>query len=195
VNRASARDGETSPPPNVETTTAENPAPGFDRSWIVWPAASGRKQARETCLAHWIANGLEAHRHLIVAHVEAMTRTQHWRTGGDPTPIRYLEGKRWQDCTPAEIEAAAEAQQGADDVPWYRTDEGVAARARAISFRDIKQGESPAIYRVLVVKAASDRKGAEYVLQDAQRFNSVDLYQFARRTLGDALLPVDDFPS
>ncbi|WP_120291027.1 hypothetical protein [Paraburkholderia sp. BL23I1N1] len=82
-----------------------------------------------------------------------------------------------------------------DALPWYRSDERVAIRAREIGFRDRKPNESPAWYRVLVIKAANDRKAAEFVLLDAKQFNALDLYQFARATFGDALMPVDDYAS
>lgn len=189
-------DGKTSHTLNGEKSDSHTGTPGFDRYWQAWPAASGRKQARETCLSHWIANGLEADQHLIVAHVEAMKRTQHWKTGGDPTPIRYLEGRRWRDCSPDEIEASAvTAQQPDDDTPWYETIEGVAARAKLLGMRERKPDESPGSYRVLVVKSADDRAAAEFVLKDAQKFHSADLYQFARATFGDRLMPPDDYPS
>ncbi|WP_321904415.1 helix-turn-helix domain-containing protein [Paraburkholderia tropica] len=178
-----------------EKTESASPTPGFDRFWAVWPAASGRKQARELCLSHWVANGLEADKHLIAAHVEAMKRTPHWKTGGDPTPIRYLEGRRWRDCSPDEIEACASEQPADESEPWHETQVGVDARAKAIGFRDRKHDEDWRSYRVLVVKAASDRRAAEFVLKDAERFNDARLFEFARTTFGDQLLPVDFYAS
>lgn len=191
-----ADDGKTSPTPDGEKADPETPVSGFERFWAAWPAASGRKQARETCLSHWTANDLDADVHLIVAHVEAMKRTQHWKTGGDPTPIRYLEGRRWRDCSPDEIAAdAASTRQSDDGMPWYETLEGVDARARQREMRARKPDEDWRSYRVLVVKAENDRRAAEFVLRDAQRFNNVRLYQFARQTFGDALMPSDDYAS
>ena len=183
-------------PPTSEPPTAQSDVPGFDRFWQAWPAASGRKQARGTCLSHWIANGLEADQHLIVAHVEAMKRTQHWKTGGDPTPIRYLEGRRWRDCSPEEIEVSvAAAQQPGDDTPWHETMDGVDARGKQLGVRERKPDENWRYYRVLVANAARERGAVEAVLNDARRFNDSQLYQFARTTFGDALMPVDDYAS
>jgi hypothetical protein len=191
-----AADDKTSHTPNGEKSDSDNRAPGFDRFWQAWPAASGRKQARGTCLSHWIANGLEADQHLIVAHVEAMKRTQHWKTGGDPTPIRYLEGRRWRDCSPEEIEVAtAAAQQPGDDTPWHETMDGVDARGKQLGVRERKPDENWRYYRVLVANAARERGAVEAVLNDARRFNDSQLYQFARTTFGDALMPVDDYAS
>lgn len=182
--------------PDGEEQNPTLPPNGFDRFWTAWPAASGRKQARDVCRSHWEANGLEPDAELIVMHVEAMKRTQHWKTGGDPTPIRYLEGRRWRDCSPEEVSSAVEAQQlPDDDSPWFETLEGVQAKARQLSMRDLKPDEDWRGYRVVVVKAANDREAAEFVLKDAQRFNAIDLYQFARATFGDALMPVDDYAS
>ncbi|MBB2981774.1 helix-turn-helix domain-containing protein [Paraburkholderia tropica] len=190
-----ADDDKTGPSHDEKNPPSETETPGFDRFWAVWPAASGRKQARELCLSHWAANGLEADMHLIVAHVEAMKRTPHWKTGGDPTPIRYLEGRRWRDCSPDEIDAGGDERLADESEAWFETQLGVDARAKAIGFRDRKPDEDWRGYRVLVVKTANDRRAAEFVLKDAQRFNDARLYQFARQTFGDALLPMDDHAS
>lgn len=182
-----------------QTSETENPEPRaiwFERFWAAWPAASGRKQARDICESHWIANGLDVDGALIVAHVEAMKRTQHWKTGGDPTPIRYLEGRRWRDCSPQEIESATAAAPQTDvDSAWFATLEGVDERARQLKHRERKPDEDWRAFRVLVVKIAGDRRAAEAVLADAEKFNDSRLYQFARTTFGDALMPVDDYPS
>lgn len=82
-----------------------------------------------------------------------------------------------------------------DAEDWYRTPEGVEAHGAEHGQRPRKPDEDWRYYRVLVVKAANDRRAAEFVLGDAQRFNALDLYQFARSTFGDALMPVDDYAS
>ena len=95
--------------------------------------------------------------------------------------------------------AGAEGRRGTSqsggDTRWFETPEGVEAQAKLHGMRDRKPDEDWRSYRVLVVRASNDRKAAEFVLADAQRFNAVDLYQFARATFGDALMPVDDFAS
>ncbi len=81
------------------------------------------------------------------------------------------------------------------DVRWFETPEGIDAAGKKHGVRERKPDEDWRSYRVLVVKASNDRKAAEFVLADAQRFNAVDLYRFARATFGDALMPVDDYAS
>ncbi|HHT8835124.1 TPA: helix-turn-helix domain-containing protein [Burkholderia cenocepacia] len=93
------------------------------------------------------------------------------------------------------LKGGAGTSQSGGDMRWFETPEGVEAQAKLHGMRDRKPDEDWRSYRVLVVRAANDRKAAEFVLADAQRFNSVDLYQFARATFGDALMPVDDFAS
>jgi|HubBroStandDraft_2_1064218.scaffolds.fasta_scaffold14614_4 hypothetical protein len=78
---------------------------------------------------------------------------------------------------------------------WYRTQPGVDARGAELGLRERKADEDWRYYRVLVARAAREPKAIEFVLTDAQRFNAADLYQFARATFGDALMPVDDYAS
>lgn len=81
------------------------------------------------------------------------------------------------------------------DVAWYETADGVEARGAELGQRPRKPDEDWRYYRVLVVRAANDRRAADFVLSDATRFNALDLYQFARATFGAALMPVDDYAS
>jgi len=83
----------------------------------------------------------------------------------------------------------------ADPEDWYRTQPGVEARAAELGMRERKADEDWRAFRVLVAAAARDHRAIEFVLADAKRFNSVALYQFARTTFGDALMPVDDYAS
>ena len=48
---------------------------------------------------------------------------------------------------------------------------------------------------MLVTNASREPRAVEFVLKDAQKYNQVDLYQLARKTFGDALMPVDDYAS
>lgn len=102
--------------------------------------------------------------------------------------------RNWVRREPA-LKGGAGTSQSGGDTRWFETPEGVEAQAKLHGMRDRKPDEDWRSYRVLVVRASNDRKAAEFVLADAQRFNAVDLYQFARATFGDALMPVDDFAS
>ncbi|WP_124609579.1 helix-turn-helix domain-containing protein [Burkholderia seminalis] len=103
--------------------------------------------------------------------------------------------RNWVRKEPALKGGAGTSQSGGGDVRWFETPQGVEAQAKLHNMRDRKPDEDWRSYRVLVVRAANDRKAAEFVLADAQRFNAVSLYQFARETFGDALMPVDDYAS
>ncbi|RQZ17252.1 hypothetical protein DIE15_12325 [Burkholderia sp. Bp9031] len=83
----------------------------------------------------------------------------------------------------------------ADPMEWHLTQVGTEARGAELGMRERKQDEDWRYYRVLVARASREPRAIEHVLTDAQRFNAVDLYQFARATFGDALMPVDDFAS
>ncbi|HEX7906830.1 MAG TPA: hypothetical protein VF534_01890 [Paraburkholderia sp.] len=178
---------------NDESENLKNPPTGFDAWWAVWPAATGRKQDADICRSHWDANGLDVHAKLIIAHTEAMKRTLHWRTGGDPTPIKYLERKRWKDCSADDVEASiAAASTTADGTPWFEsTPEVIEARGAELGVRARKPDEAIASYRVLVVNASKEKSAVDFVLRDAKKFNDQRLYEFAVATFGDALMPTD----
>lgn len=196
VDVSDARDADPQKPltPDIENNEPETPLSGFDRFWDAWPSASGRKQAAVLCRAHWDVVGLEAQADAIVGHVEAMKKTEHWRTGGDPTPIRYLEQKRWTDGKP---DPAAAPTTDDDGRPWWESlDERVIeARGAELGVRPKKPDEGIAGYRVLVVAKSREKAAIVFVLADAKKFKDDRLYQFARTTFGDALMPVDDYAS
>ncbi|MEX3690798.1 hypothetical protein AB3X91_11865 [Paraburkholderia sp. BR14263] len=154
-------------------TLNENPIPqssGFERFWSAWPAASGRKQARDVCLSHWIAKGLETDAELIVMHVEAMKRTQHWKTGGDPTPIRYLEGRRWRDCSPEEVAAAGqEAGKDANDGngEWHLSDSSIGEQGKRVRV-ERRPNESTPEYLIRVAAASGRGPWIEAALRRAR---------------------------
>lgn len=82
-----------------------------------------------------------------------------------------------------------------DRATWFETPDGCDARGAELDVRGRKADEDWRYYRVLVVKASREPRAIEFVLADAQRFNAVDLYRFARATFGDGLMPVDDYAS
>ncbi|KVS52231.1 hypothetical protein WK39_26595 [Burkholderia cepacia] len=90
---------------------------------------------------------------------------------------------------------AAPAGSPALEGDWYRSPEGVDAKGAELNLPPRKPDEHWNRYRVVVAAAARDRRAVEFVLSDAQRFNAAALYQFARATFGDALMPVDDYAS
>jgi hypothetical protein len=185
--------GQTDLTPDGETENDKAPSAAFERFWEAWPSASGRKQARGVCESHWTANGLDVHAEVIIAHVKAMKLTQHWCTGGDPTPIRYLEQRRWLDGEPG---APEETGRGNDGLPWYESSvEVIEARGAELCVRARKPDEAIAIYRVLVVAASREKAAVDFVLRDARRFNSQQLFEFAVATFGDELLPTDFYAS
>lgn len=163
------------------------PTPKFDRMWDAWPGASGRKQQRAVCESHWIANGLELHGELIIAHVQAMKLTQHWRTGGDPTPIRYLEQKRWLDGAPDD---AGLASSGED---WWLTPSGWASEADRIGVPLIK--DEPPVKLFIRVAAASGKGPWIAPALDAAKRISPSWFQEVVSGFGDALIPPDYFTS
>lgn len=74
------------------------PTSGFAKFWSTWPT-SARKVNRKGCLERWTSSNLEPLADTIVAHVEAMKRTQTWRDGYDPAPATYLNQRRWEDAS------------------------------------------------------------------------------------------------
>ncbi|VWC53724.1 gp60 [Burkholderia aenigmatica] len=94
--------------------------------------------------------------------------------------------------------AAAQSPQAAptaSDGDWFLTPEGCDAKGAELGAPVRKPDEHWHRYRVIVAAAARDPRAIEFVLKDAQRFNAAALYQFARATFGDALMPVDDYAS
>jgi hypothetical protein len=156
----------TSPTPDDENQNPGTPVTAFDRFWTAWPSASGRKQAMSVCQSHWAANGLDADAELIIAHVEAMKRTQHWKTGGDPTPIRYLEQKRWRDGAPEDTPAGDD-----DDTNWFESASGIERQGERKGLTK-KPTEPMPDYLVRVAAASGRGPWIDHVLRDAKRGNS-----------------------
>lgn len=138
----------------------------------------------------WVGKGASAE-HLREAHRRAAARRDE---DGDerPTYPAFVSPFVTEVLAPAAVPASTVAVPAGE---WFKSPEGVDAKGKELGQRERKPDEDWRYYRVLVVRAAKDRKAAEHALNDAQRFNSVDLYQFARRMFGDALMPVDDYAS
>ncbi|KAF1065262.1 helix-turn-helix domain-containing protein [Burkholderia gladioli] len=133
----------------------------------------------------WIGKGVtvEQLREAHAAAVEARDRDSDPR----PTYVAFVD---------TFLGAAPAARGGAvADARWFDSPAGVDAKGFELGVRIRKADEDWRYYRVLVARAAREPAAIEAVLKDAQRFNASDLYQFARTTFGDALMPVDDFPS
>lgn len=136
----------------------------------------------------WVGKGVTAAR-LREAH--ALAVAARIRDADDrPTYVGFV-------ATFIAAEAAAPATSAAnlDPAEWFRTPEGVEAKGAELGVRGKKPDEDWRYHRVLVAKASRDQRAIEFVLADAERFNQIDLYQLARKTFGDALMPVDDYPS
>jgi hypothetical protein len=180
------REGDENQPTHIdENTQTGKPSTKFDRFWSVWPDASGRKQQRAVCESHWNANGLEQHGEVIIAHVQAMKLTQHWRTGGDPTPIKYLEQRRWLDGTPAPESAAREEYEGS----WWESDSGINAKGAELSVTRQKDEPTP-LYLLRVAKTAGRGPWIDHILRHA-RNGGARWFNEVVATLGDGLLPAD----
>jgi hypothetical protein len=134
----------------------------------------------------WVGKGVTAER-LREAHALAVAARAR-DLDDRPTYAGFVT--TFVDATLAE-KAAHPAEKG----EWYRTPEGVDSKGTEGGLRARKPDEDWRYYRVLVAKAVREPRAIEFVLSDAQRFNALDLYQFARTTFGDALMPVDDYAS
>ncbi|WP_345815314.1 helix-turn-helix domain-containing protein [Paraburkholderia sp. PREW-6R] len=138
----------------------------------------------------WVGKGVTADQ-LREAHRRAVARRID---DGDvrPTYAAFVAPFVTEVLTPAATPPAASSAPAGD---WFRSPEGVDAKSAELGHRERKADEDWRYFRVLVARAARDARAIEHVLSDAQRFNAHDLYQFARATFGDALMPVDDYAS
>ena len=137
----------------------------------------------------WVGKGVTIEQ-LRMAHAAAVAARDR-DTDDRPTYVGFVATFVDQTLAPSGAAAAASTEPA----DWYRTPEGVDAKGAALGQRPRKPDEDWRYYRVLVAKASKEPRAVEFVLSDAQRYNQVDLYQFARKTFGDALMPVDDYAS
>lgn len=87
---------------------------GFVAFWKTWPA-SRRKGSKTKCHAVWGLEKLEASSAQILAHVEALKRSDDWtKQNGQyiPAPLVYLNQRRWEG---ADLEMT-----GASNDEWWR---------------------------------------------------------------------------
>ncbi|CAB3742691.1 hypothetical protein LMG24238_06924 [Paraburkholderia sediminicola] len=139
----------------------------------------------------WIGKGVTAEQ-LRAAHTAAVAARKR-DTDDRPTYAGFVSTFIDQVLAPPATATPAAASVETED--WYRTPDGVDARGAELAQRTRKPDEDWRYYRVLVAKASREPRAIEFVLSDAQRFNQLDLYQLARKTFGDALMPVDDYAS
>lgn len=86
---------------------------GFTLFWDAWPKTA-RKTAKAECLKRWRKRGLEQLSEKIVAHVEAMKKTEPWRTGFEPAPLTYINQSRWEDDLPPKLKAVGDQFSGGE---------------------------------------------------------------------------------
>jgi uncharacterized protein YdaU (DUF1376 family) len=89
-------------PPTALTVVGGSRFPDF---WAAWPARK-RKVAKAKCRDVWNARRLDLLASEILAHVVAMAGTEQWREY-DPSPLRYLNERRWEDGLPEEAPTAS----------------------------------------------------------------------------------------
>jgi uncharacterized protein YdaU (DUF1376 family) len=68
----------------------------FPEFWAAWPT-SKRKVGKAAAAAKWQRHNLDKVANEILAHVEAMKRTESWTTGFEPAVLTYLNQRRWED--------------------------------------------------------------------------------------------------
>lgn len=88
----------------------------FARFWAAWPS-SKRKVNQHGCWTRWRTQNLDALADAILAHVEAMKRSEDWlKDGGQfiPLPITYLNQRRWEAPTDQQAAAATAAANWRD---------------------------------------------------------------------------------
>ncbi|QCP50177.1 hypothetical protein FAZ95_13905 [Trinickia violacea] len=76
---------------------------------------------------------------------------------------------------------------------WWESDSGIEAKAETVGISRQKDESTPHLL-VRVAKAARDKAAIEFALKAAERVNP-EWYHQVRAFFGDALLPVDDYPS
>jgi hypothetical protein len=141
-----------------------------------WDAAEVAKQARKF-RNHWLGKPGNA-----ALRVDWNVTWENWVLSHDPSKDRSAAG------------AGAAAVVGEGN--WYEgAAEVIEARGVALDVRPRKADEPIAMYRVLVVKASKEKAAVDFVLRDARRFNSQQLFDFAVATFGDELLPTDFYAS
>jgi hypothetical protein len=83
----------------------------FDDFWQAWPT-SKRKVGRAACEAKWKTQALDPLADRIIASVSRLRGTEQWLTGFEPSPMTYLNQKRWEDETPVSTNVADKVMFG-----------------------------------------------------------------------------------
>lgn len=79
----------------VTTSSVPDESEAFKAFWQIWPK-SQRKVAKGECWKLWRKNKFDSVAEQILSNVEAMKKTEQWRTGFDPMPEVYLRNRRWE---------------------------------------------------------------------------------------------------
>jgi len=69
---------------------------GFAEFWATWPS-SIRKVGKASCETKWKTKKLAAIAEQIIAHVKSMKTSEQWTTGYEPSPMTYINQRRWED--------------------------------------------------------------------------------------------------
>lgn len=84
----------------ANASSSENRSAGtsseFPRFWETWPR-SERKDAKGKCQERWKRYKLDAIADGIIAHVALSKGSTKWMDGYEPSPLRYLSERRWED--------------------------------------------------------------------------------------------------
>lgn len=72
----------------------------FGAFWDLWPS-SCRKVDKAKCVKKWKAEKLNLFAEQILSHVAQMKRSKQWLEGYEPSPLTYLNGRRWEDGEPS----------------------------------------------------------------------------------------------
>lgn len=102
---------------DTKTRTPPPPSGAFLKFWTAWPRGE-RKRAQGRCWEIWLKKDFDLASELILAHVEALKKSDGWRKGFVPAPLVYLNQRQWEG---AEL---GEAVEGGNVSPLYRR-EGV----------------------------------------------------------------------
>ncbi len=79
----------------LTTSSVPDESEAFKAFWQIWPK-SQRKVAKGECWKLWRKNKFDSVAEQILSNVEAMKKTEQWRTGFDPMPEVYLRNRRWE---------------------------------------------------------------------------------------------------
>jgi hypothetical protein len=81
----------------INTISSVSPTTSrFDEFWASWPP-SKRKVAKSACEAKWKRQALDPLADKIIASVTRLRASEQWLSGFDPSPLTYLNQKRWED--------------------------------------------------------------------------------------------------